>query len=101
MLLEIAGGPVLTAPSGLDMDNPEIAGQIEKYYVGKPGVSARERLALIKYIYDLAASDAAGFSRALGVTGAGSPGARRVAVARGFDVEGCVKEVLAELAGAA
>ena len=101
MLLEIAGGPVLTAPSGLDMDNPEIAGLIEKYYVGKPGVSARERLALIKYIYDLAASDAAGFSRALGVTGAGSPGARRVAVARGFDVEGCVKEVLAELAGAA
>ncbi len=101
MLCEIAGGPVLTAPSGLDLQNPEIAGLIEKYYVGKPGVGAEERLRLIKYIYDLAASDAAGFNRALGVTGAGSPGARRVAATRGFDIDGCVQDVLAELGGAA
>ena len=99
-MCELAGGPVLTAPSGLDMENPEIAGLIEKYYVGKPGVGAKERLALIKLVYDLAASDAAGFNRALGVTGAGSPGARRVAVARGFDIEACVQGVLADLAGA-
>lgn len=31
------------------------------------------------------------------MTAAGSPGARRVAVARGFDLEGCVKSVLEDL----
>ena len=96
-LCELAGGPVLTAPSGLDLANPETADLIKKYYVGKPGVGAEERLALVKYIYDIAASDYAGFNRALGVTGAGSPGARRVAATRGFDIESCVRDVLAEL----
>lgn len=98
-LCEMAGGPVLTAPSGLDLENPETRDLIEKYYVGKSGVGATERLKLVKLIYDLAASDAAGFNRALGVTGAGSPGARRVAATRGYDVEGCARDVLASLAG--
>jgi len=51
----------------------------------------------VKYIYDLCASDASGWTRASGVTAAGSPGARRVAVGRGFDLEGCVKSVLEDL----
>lgn len=96
-LCELAGGPVLTAPSGLDLANPATADLVRKYYVGKPGVEAEERLRLVKYIYDIAASDAAGWDRALAVTGAGSPGARRVAAARGFDMEACVNGVLAEL----
>jgi len=98
-LCELTGGPVLTAPSGLDLLNPETAEMVKKYYVGKPGVSAEERLALVKYIYDIAASDASGWNRAIGVTAAGSPGARRVAVARGFDVEACIKLVTEELRG--
>lgn len=96
-LLELAGGPVLTSPSGADLTNPATADLILKYYVGKPGVSAKERLALVKYIYDVAASDYAGWSRALGVTAAGSPGARRVAATRGYDVEACIGEVLTEI----
>lgn len=96
-LCELCGGPVLTAPSGLDLENPETAALVRKYYVGKEGVSAEERLRLVKYIYDLCASDASGWTRASGVTAAGSPGARRVAVGRGFDLEGCVKAVLEEL----
>ncbi|HQP66667.1 MAG TPA: 4-hydroxyphenylacetate 3-hydroxylase N-terminal domain-containing protein [Quisquiliibacterium sp.] len=97
-LCELCGGPVLTAPSGLDLENPETAALVRKYYVGKDGVGADERLRLVKYIYDLCASDASGWTRASGVTAAGSPGARRVAVGRGFDLEGCVKAVLADLA---
>ena len=100
-ICELAGGPVLTAPSGLELQNPATAGFVKKYYVGKPGVSAEQRLHLVKYIYDIGASDAAGWSRALGVTGAGSPGARRVAVQRGFDVESCKQTILKELAAAA
>lgn len=100
-LCELAGGPVLTAPSGLDLANADVAGLIRKYYVGKPGVDADERLRLVKYIYDIAASDASGWDRAINVTGAGSPGARRVAAARGFDMEGCVEAVLAQLGTAA
>lgn len=97
-LCELCGGPVLTAPSGLDLENPETAAMVRKYYVGKDGVSAEERLRLVKYIYDLCASDASGWTRASGVTAAGSPGARRVAVGRGFDLEGSVRSVLEDLA---
>ncbi len=96
-LCELCGGPVLTAPSGLDLVNPETAAMVKKYYVGKEGISAEERLRLVKYIYDVCASDASGWTRASGVTAAGSPGARRVAVGRGFDLEGCVKSVLDEI----
>jgi len=96
-LCELAGGPVLTAPSGLDLANPDTAEMVKKYYVGKPGVSAEQRLALVKYIFDIAASDASGWNRALGVTAAGSPSARRVAVSRGFDTAACVKMVMDEI----
>ncbi len=96
-LCELCGGPVLTAPSGLDLHNPETADMVKKYYVGKAGVSAEDRLRLVKYIYDLGASDASGWTRAAGVAAAGSPGARRVAVGRGFDLEGCVKMVINEI----
>ena len=88
---------MITAPSGFDLANPETSELIRKYYVGKEGVSAEERLRLVKYIYDLAASDMSGFNRALGVTGAGSPGARRVAATRGFDIEACVRDIIAEM----
>jgi len=98
-LCELCGGPVLTSPSGMDLQNPETAALIKKYYVGKAGVGAEERLRLVKYIYDLGASDASGWARAASVTAAGSPGARRVAVGRGFDVEACAAMVLEELKG--
>ncbi|MFN0147213.1 MAG: 4-hydroxyphenylacetate 3-hydroxylase N-terminal domain-containing protein [Dehalococcoidia bacterium] len=100
-LCELVGGPVLTAPSGLDLANPETRALVEKYYVGKAGVSAEERLRLVKYVYDLAASDSAGFARASSVTAAGSPSAKRVALARNFDINACVELVMEDLKGAA
>jgi anthranilate 3-monooxygenase (FAD)/4-hydroxyphenylacetate 3-monooxygenase len=96
-LCELAGGPVLTAPSGPDLANPETREDVLKYYVGKPGISAVERLRLVKYIYDLAASDSAGWALASAVTAAGSPSARRVAVARNFNIEECINAVLGDL----
>jgi 4-hydroxybutyryl-CoA dehydratase/vinylacetyl-CoA-Delta-isomerase len=99
-LCEMAGGPVLTAPSGLDLENPETAELVKKYYVGKDGVSAEQRLGLVKYIYDIAASDSAGFARASSVTAAGSPSAKRMALTRDFDIEACVALVADDIAGA-
>lgn len=99
-LCELAGGPVLTAPSFLDLENPETADLVRKYYVGKEGISAEQRLALVKYIYDIAASDSAGFLRASSVTAAGSPSAKRMALTRDFDIEACIGFVLHELEGA-
>ena len=90
---------MLTAPSFLDLENPETADLVRKYYVGKEGVSAEKRLALVKYIYDIAASDSAGFSRASSVTAAGSPSAKRQALTRDFDLEACVGYVLSDLEG--
>ena len=99
-LCELAGGPVLTAPSFLDLENPETAAMVRKYYVGKDGVSAEQRLALVKYIYDIAASDSAGFLRASSVTAAGSPSAKRMALTRDFDIDQCIGFVLGEIEGA-
>jgi 4-hydroxybutyryl-CoA dehydratase/vinylacetyl-CoA-Delta-isomerase len=96
-LCELAGGPVLTAPSGLDFENPETSELVRKYYVGKDGVSAEQRLGLVKYIYDIAASDSAGFARASSVTAAGSPSAKRMALTRDFDMEGCIALVADDL----
>jgi aromatic ring hydroxylase len=98
-LCELAGGPVLTAPSGLDLENPETGDLVRKYYVGREGIGAEERLRLVKYIYDVAASDNAGFARASSVTAAGSPSARRVAVGRNFNIEECVAMVMEEMGG--
>jgi 4-hydroxybutyryl-CoA dehydratase / vinylacetyl-CoA-Delta-isomerase len=100
-LCELAGGPVLTAPSFLDLQNPETEALVRKYYVGKDGISAEQRLALVKYIYDIAASDSAGFARASSVTAAGSPSAKRMALTRDFDIEACIGLVMGELDGAA
>jgi 4-hydroxybutyryl-CoA dehydratase/vinylacetyl-CoA-Delta-isomerase len=70
---------------------------VRKYYVGRDGVSAEQRLGLVKYIYDIAASDSAGFARASIVTAAGSPAAKRMALTRDFDIENCVAMVEAEI----
>jgi 4-hydroxybutyryl-CoA dehydratase / vinylacetyl-CoA-Delta-isomerase len=96
-LCELAGGAVLTAPSGLDLDNPETGDLVRKYYVGAEGVSAEKRLRVTKYIYDLAASEAAGFNRAVEVTAGGTPKARRIALSRTFDMAAAVAELSREL----
>jgi 4-hydroxybutyryl-CoA dehydratase/vinylacetyl-CoA-Delta-isomerase len=96
-LCELGGGAVLTAPSGLDLENSATGDLVRKYYVGVEGVSAEARLRLTKYIYDIAASEAAGFNRAMEVTAAGSPKARRIALARSFDIDACIALVNKDL----
>jgi anthranilate 3-monooxygenase (FAD)/4-hydroxyphenylacetate 3-monooxygenase len=49
----IGGGGLLMCPTGSDIHHPDLQGQIEKYYVGRPGVSGSERVRLFKLAWDL------------------------------------------------
>jgi len=54
-LHDIAGGAVLTAPSGRDLANPEIGELVAKYLRGKAGVDAAYRARLFHAIRDYTA----------------------------------------------
>ncbi|WP_096201589.1 4-hydroxyphenylacetate 3-hydroxylase family protein [Bacillus sp. FJAT-45350] len=49
----IGAGGLLMSPTGADFDNPEIRGDLDKYFVGRAGVSAEERVRLFKLAWDL------------------------------------------------
>jgi 4-hydroxybutyryl-CoA dehydratase / vinylacetyl-CoA-Delta-isomerase len=54
---DIAGGLVVTSPSGKDFDNPETRDLIKKYFGGKHGIPSEHRLRMAKLVKDLGASD--------------------------------------------
>lgn len=41
------------SPTGADFDNPELRSDIDKYYGGRSGVSAEERVRVFKLAWDL------------------------------------------------
>jgi 4-hydroxybutyryl-CoA dehydratase/vinylacetyl-CoA-Delta-isomerase len=47
---DIVGGVLCTAPTGKDFDNPEIALYVEKYFKGKNGVSAQDRIRIVRLV---------------------------------------------------
>ncbi|MBO9130662.1 4-hydroxyphenylacetate 3-hydroxylase N-terminal domain-containing protein [Bacillus sp. 165] len=49
----IGAGGLLMSPSGDDFDNPELREDLDKYYVGRSGVSAEDRVRLFKLAWDL------------------------------------------------
>ena len=60
MARELAGGSMIMLPSSVkDFDNPETAADLERY-VHSPGYSARQRVALLKMLWDLTGSEFAG-----------------------------------------
>lgn len=53
-ILQIIGaGGLLMSPTGADFDNPELTGDMHKYYGGREGVPADERVRLFKLAWDL------------------------------------------------
>ncbi|MSP93823.1 MAG: 4-hydroxyphenylacetate 3-hydroxylase [Alphaproteobacteria bacterium] len=57
---ELAGGSIIMLPSSLkDFESPEIAAQIERY-IASPGFPARERVAVLKLVWDLIGTEFAG-----------------------------------------
>jgi|SRR5579885_1264636 len=60
MARELAGGSMIMLPSSVkDFDDPETAADLERY-VHSPGFSAKERVALLKMLWDMIGSEFAG-----------------------------------------
>ncbi len=80
-------GEMVTSPSGADLMSPITGPLVQKYCVGKEGVSAEERLLMFNFIRDLTASDYAGDEAIATLHGGGSMAAQKQAVLRSYDVE--------------
>ncbi|PON10840.1 hypothetical protein C2W62_47955 [Candidatus Entotheonella serta] len=60
---------------------------VQKYFVGKAGVSAEERLLMFNFIRDLTASDYAGDDAIATLHSGGSMAAQKQAVLRSYNVD--------------
>ncbi|KEF36984.1 aromatic ring hydroxylase [Schinkia azotoformans MEV2011] len=49
----IGAGGLLLSPTAADIEHPELREDIERYYVGREGVSATERISIFKLAWDL------------------------------------------------
>jgi 4-hydroxybutyryl-CoA dehydratase/vinylacetyl-CoA-Delta-isomerase len=75
---DLAGGFLSTMPDARALDNPEIAGYVEKYHTASPQYDAKERIRFGRYIENM--TNVASQVEAL--HGAGSPQAQRIEMAR-------------------
>ncbi|MBW8012072.1 MAG: 4-hydroxybutyryl-CoA dehydratase [Chloroflexi bacterium] len=88
---EIAGGSVVTAPTSRDLANPETKEYIQRYFAGAEGVSAEDRLRVLKMIMDMTASEYAGNWMLATLHGEGSMEAQRLSMYRQYDIQRCVE----------
>jgi len=82
MAEDIAGGLMVTAPSGADFENPETAPYLEKLLVGANGVSAKDKLRCLRLIESMCIGTAAVGFRTESMNGAGSPAAQKLNIGR-------------------
>jgi aromatic ring hydroxylase len=82
---DIAGGLVVTGPSGRDLQSAEIGPYVTKYLGGKKGVPGDKRLQAFKMVRDLTASDFGGYQEVLAVHAEGSIEAEKLAIFRSYD----------------
>ncbi|AMA73461.1 MULTISPECIES: 4-hydroxyphenylacetate 3-hydroxylase family protein [Aneurinibacillus] len=53
LMQTIGAGGLLLSPTGADFENPELREDIERYYIGRAGVSATDRVSVFKLAWDL------------------------------------------------
>lgn len=82
-VIDLAGGLLVTGPSGLDWESPEVRPYLEKYFVG--ATPAAERLALLNLASDMLARDYAGYQTVLAVHAEGSLEAEKLMIWRSYD----------------
>ncbi len=87
LLQDIAGGGVVTSPSGADLTSPLTGPLVRKYFAGAAGVPAEDRLRMFNLIRDLTASDYAGDDAIATLHGGGSMAAQKQAIQRNYDLE--------------
>src|SRR5262249_15174192 len=92
LLLEIAGGAVETLPSIEDQRAPQLTGYFDKSYAGATG-TGEERIRVLRFIRDLAASEYAGWWDVEIIHGSGSPAAEWLQMYREYDLAGVAAHV--------
>lgn len=95
IMVDIAGGFVCDLPSDKDLENPEIGSLIKKYMKGAAGVSADDRIKMLRLVEKLALESADTVSD---IHGGGSAEAHRISILRETDLD-AKKKLSKRLAG--
>jgi aromatic ring hydroxylase len=82
---DIAGGLLVTAPGGEDVQSEEVGGYVRKYLGGRRGIDGEKRLRVMNLIKDLTTSDFGGYQAVLAVHAEGSIEAEKLATLREHD----------------
>ena len=83
----MAGGIVINAPLPEELSHAENRELIAKYYAGRDGVGADQRLGVARLLKDLTASGEAGWYAVISAHGGGSPEALRLSAVRSYDLK--------------
>lgn len=95
---DIAGGLMVTMPTDMDFNHPEIGKYCTKYFAGNSKVPVENRQKVLRFIENLTLGAAAVGYRTESMHGAGSPQAQRIMISRQGNIQG-KKELVKELTG--
>jgi 4-hydroxybutyryl-CoA dehydratase / vinylacetyl-CoA-Delta-isomerase len=82
---DLTGGLLVTGPGEEDLKNPQTGEYIDRYFGGRPGFTAEERLRTINMISDLTAGDFGGYQAVLAIHAEGSLEAEKMTILREYD----------------
>ncbi len=94
---DIAGGAMLTLPSGADLDHPDLGPLVKKYMAGNPAVSSAERMALFRLLEFFTHGCGSVYYLHESLHGAGAPEAMRIILRRARsldDLEAAARELM-------
>ena len=84
---DIAGGLVATAPSEQDLKSPETGPILRKFLVGRPGVTAENRIRILRLIENMTLGRNAVGYLTESMHGAGLPQAKRIQISRQMNLD--------------
>jgi len=82
---DIAGGLLVTAPGGDDLQSKEIGGYVRKYLGGRGDVDGEKRLRAMNLVKELTTTDFGGYQAVLAIHAEGSIEAEKMATLREHD----------------
>ena len=91
---ELAGGILVTGPGDEDWESEELRPYLQKYLVGRDGVSAEQRMKMINFIRDLTSSDYGAYQEVLAIHAEGSLEAEKLQIFRAFNENGGARRVI-------
>jgi 4-hydroxybutyryl-CoA dehydratase / vinylacetyl-CoA-Delta-isomerase len=97
---DLAGGLLVTGPGEGDLKNPETRKYVDRYFGGRQGVSAEQRLRTINMISDLTTGDFGGYQAVLAIHAEGSLEAEKLTILREYD-QASAKNYAMRIAGQA